>query len=377
MADKSESTPLNQQIDLERRRLLKVSGRAAVVSALGVPLTPRADSTNTIRWGFVGTGWIANYMAQVVTLTPRANLVAVSSRRMESANAFAGKHGAALAFDSWEKMVQSDEIDAVYVATPTSVREDISIAAARQGKHVLGEKPFASLPSMQNIIAACRENNVGFMDGTHFVHHPRTHQIRTQMTDDVGWAWSVASAFQFDLRDKGNIRYNPELEPMGAVGDAGWYNMRAAVEYLAPNAELKSADTYLRRDTETGAAVSGSGVLRFTDGSTSTWNCGFDSGAVVMDLRISGTKASVSLDDFLMSKSPDGSADYLYRAGGWGPGAESRTIKIESSLPGSALMFEDFAEMVVDPSLREPWMRASQRTQALLDAAWQSALKNE
>jgi predicted dehydrogenase len=333
----------------------------------------RADA---LRWGFVGTGGIANAMAHTVTLTPKAELVAVSSRRMASARSFAEKHGADLALDSWAEMFTSDEIDAIYVATPTSVREEISVAAARAGKHVLAEKPFASLPSMQNIIAACRENNVGFMDATHFVHHPRTHQIRKLKADAVGRTWSVASAFQFKLSDKGDIRYNPALEPMGAIGDAGWYNMRAALEYLAPDAELKCANTHIRRDAETGAAVSGSGVLRFTDGSTSTWDCGFDSGAVVMDLRISGTRGSVNIDDFL-GQSPDGSADYLHRASGWSPGSESTTVKVASPLPGSALMFEDFAAMAAEPSLREQWANGSIRTQTLLDAVWLSAIENE
>ena len=65
--------------------------------------------------------------------------------------------------------------------------------------------------------------------------------------------WSVASAFQFELRDKSNIRMNPKLEPYGAIGDAVWYNMRAAVEYLAPGAEIKSVEAFLRRDSETNA----------------------------------------------------------------------------------------------------------------------------
>ena len=376
MADNSDKKCQSDKTDRQRRRLLKATGGAALVSAVGLPQSSRADAAQAVRWGFVGTGGIANSMARVVTLTPEAELAAVSSRRMESAKAFAEKHGAALAFDSWAEMFGSDEIDAIYVATPTSVREEISVAAANNGKHVLAEKPFASLESMQNIIAACEKNDVGFMDGTHFVHHPRTHEIRDNMADLVGWAWSVDSAFQFNLRDKGNIRYNPVLEPMGAIGDAGWYNMRAAVEYLAPDTELASVDAYLRRDEDTGAAKAGSGVLRFADGSTSTWNCGFDSGAVIMDLRISGTGGSVSIDNFL-SQSPDSSADYLSRSGGWGPGAQSRTVTVDSSLPGSALMFEDFAKMVRDPALRERWARASLRTQALLDAVWRSALENE
>ncbi len=132
------------------------------------------------------------------------------------------------------------------------------------------------------------------------------------MPDLVGNPWSVDSAFQFDLADRSNIRYDSSLEPMGAIGDAGWYNMRAAVEYLSPDAELQMTSAVLRRDAETGAAVGASGILVFRDGATSTWNCGFDSGAVIMDLRISGTIGSINIDDFL-SQEPDNSARYLHR----------------------------------------------------------------
>lgn len=322
----------------------------------------------TIRWGIVGTGGIANAMAGMIKLADVSEIGAVSSRRMETAQAFAQDHDVPNAFDSWQEMVASGLVDAIYVATPTSVREEICIAAAKAGKHVLGEKPFASLPSVRRITQACRDNNVAFMDGTHFVHHPRTHQINQNRDDTLGSVWSVASAFQFNLEDRGNIRFNPELEPMGAIGDAGWYNMRAAVEYLPPDVVLDTVSAHLRRDSETGAVISGTGVLDFTDGSTSTWNCGFDSGAVVMDLRITGTEGVINIDDFL-SQNRDGSADYLYRKGGWGSGT-SEEINIPSTKPGAALMFEDMAAAAADPLLREQWMTATERTQALLDAAW-------
>jgi len=340
------------------------------------PHVARSQDVAAVRWGFVGTGSIANSMARVVRLTPAAELAAVSSRKMASAEAFASNHGAGKAFDSWAEMAAWDGVDAIYVATPTSVREEICVAAANQGKHVLGEKPFASLPSLQRITATCREKGVGFMDGTHFVHHPRTAAIQSGMAETVGWPWSVDSAFQFNLKDRSNIRFNPELEPLGAIGDAGWYNMRAAVEYLTPGIELRSLNAYLRRDAETGAAIGGGGILVFEDESTSTWNCGFDSGAVIMDLRISGTRGSINIDNFL-SQDQDVSASYLYRSGGWGPNAVAESVRIDSSLPGAALMFEDFAALVRDESLRERWIHASQRTQRLLDAAWNDALKNE
>ncbi len=330
---------------------------------------------NTLRWGIVGTGGIANSMAGMIKLADAARISAVSSRRMATAEAFAQSHRVPQAFDAWQDMISSDQVDAVYVATPTSVREEICIAAANAGKHVLGEKPFASLPSVRRIVEACRGNDVAFMDGTHFVHHPRTLDIKARRKELLGEVWSVASAFQFSLGDRGNIRFNPALEPMGAIGDAGWYNMRAAVEYLPPDVVLDTVSAHLRRDPETGAALSGTGVLDFTDGSTSTWNCGFDSGAVVMDLRITGTRGVINIDDFL-SQSRDGSAAFLYRKGGWGRGT-SEEVSVASTKPGAALMFEDMAAAAADPSLREQWMSATERTQALLDAAWMAALQTE
>jgi predicted dehydrogenase len=335
-----------------------------------------SHESHVVRWGFVGTGSIAHAMAEAVRSAPSATLAAVSSRSMASAQEFADNFGGVRAFDAWTDMAAWDGIDAVYVATPTSVREEISVAAAGHGRHVLAEKPFTDLPSVRRIAAACRANGVAFMDGTHFVHHPRTVLIQSRMADLVGDPVSVDSAFQFDLPDRSNIRYDPVLEPMGAVGDAGWYNMRAAVAYLSPNAELQMTSAVLRRDAETGAVIGASGVLVFRDGATSTWTCGFNSGAVIMDLRISGTIGSINIDDFL-SQQPDNSARYLHRTGGWGPEAARESVTIASSLSGAALMFEDFAAAVADAALREQWIRATERTQALLDAVWQSALANE
>ncbi len=376
---KNQSDQQHESIDRQRRRLLGAAGTGIAASTVAGVLgsgSAAAAASKTLRWGVVGTGSIANSMARMIKLADSAELAAVSSRRMESAKAFAERHGAGNAFDSWAEMAVSDVVDAIYVATPTSVREEICVAAANAGKHVLGEKPFATFDSVQRITAACRLNGVGFMDGTHFPHHPRTGHIQSRMLDETGRPWSVASAFQFNLTDRGNIRFNPELEPYGAIGDTGWYNMRAAVEYLATDVELVSADAHLRRDAETGAAISGSGVLVFNDGSTSTWNCGFDSGAVVMDLRITGPKGVISIDNFL-SQDPDGSASYLHRQGGWGPNAVRRSATIASDKPGSARMFQDFAAMVDNTDSIEASMLASERTMALLDASWKSALANE
>jgi hypothetical protein len=176
----------------------------------------------------------------------------------------------------------------------------------------------------------------------------------------VGNPWSVASAFQFDLPDRSDIRYDTALEPMGAIGDAGWYNMRAALEYLPKDAAPAFVEALLRRDEETGAAIGGSGIIQYTDGSTTTWNCGFDSGALVMDLCITGFDGVIKIDNFL-GQDEDGSI------------REAR--RVESGLSGAALMFEDFAVIAANAELREDFALATLRTQQLLDACWEAATR--
>ncbi len=248
--------------------------------------------------------------------------------------------------------------------------------AAANGKHVLGEKPFANLASLRRITSACRKNGVGFMDGTHFVHHPRTEKIKTTMREKIGWPWSIDSVFQFGLTDADNIRMDPKLEPYGAIGDAGWYNMRAAVEFTTPGIKVIGLDAYVRRDRKSKAVVTGSGVIAFNDGSTTTWNCGFDAGTLNMDLRISGTGGEFSLHDFVQSER-DGFAEYDYRKGEFGDSGTLERIKVPSAKPAAALMFEKFAAMVGDSKLLEASVAASEKTQEWLDAVWTKAIQNE
>lgn len=323
---------------------------------------------DTLRWGFAGTGRIAGWMATVVRETPGAELAAVASRRMDTAEAFAREHGAARAFDAWQDMLAWEGIDAVYVATPTGLREEICVAAARAGKHVLGEKPFASLPSLQRITAACRKRDVAFMDATHFVHHPRHAAVQALLHATDGPV-SLTSSFLVSLTDRGDIRYDPTLEPLGAVGDLGWYDMRATLEYAAGDAALESVTAELRRDHETGTIVAGEGLLRFANGSTSAWRCGFDAAAPDIGLELRGPTGTLRTENFV-GEEADHSALYRWteaRAGA------AETVRVESRLSGPARMFANFADMTGEPAARERWMRASEGTQALVDAVLEAA----
>ncbi len=359
-----------------RRSFLQIAAAGAVAAGIAprvVALQEPGDAApRTLRWGVVGTGMIANSMAGAIKGADHAELAAVSSRRMVSAQNYADKHKVAHAFDSWAEMAASDKVDAIYVATPTSVREEICIAAARGGKHVLGEKPLASLASVDRILAACHENNVAFMDGTHFSHHPRTAELQKRGEEWIGKTTLLDSAFAFNLRDRSNIRYNTELEPMGAIGDAGWYNMRAAAEYLPLDLKLESVRAELKRDKETKAVSHATGELIFKGGVRKTWMCGFDVPRSIMDVRMEGPGGEIKVPGFLFQER-DNSARLIVTRGE----EEPKTHRIASDKPGSVLMFEDMAAAAANPKLRPGWEKRTRRTQELLDAIWKAAIQDE
>jgi predicted dehydrogenase len=151
------------------------------------------------------------------------------------------------AFGSYEELIASPAVDAVYVPMPTAMRKEWVVRAAAAGKHVLCEKPCApSAAELDEMLAACAKHNVQFMDGVMFMHSPRLAKIREVLVDakSVGEIRHIASAFSFYSGEnffRDNIRVNGALEPAGCLGDLGWYCIRFALWTL--NWELPRAVT--------------------------------------------------------------------------------------------------------------------------------------
>src|SRR5438309_1372340 len=94
-----------------------------------------------LRWGVLGTARIAaGAVVPAIKRSEKSELVAVASRDLGQARAWAQERGAPKAFGSYDEMLASDEIDAVYVPLPNALHKEWAIRAARQGKHVLVEK---------------------------------------------------------------------------------------------------------------------------------------------------------------------------------------------------------------------------------------------
>ncbi len=331
--------------------------------------------SSSLRIGVVGCGFIADVIAHAIAEADDAVLSAAASRRRESAEAFAAKHGASRVFGSWEELVASDAVDAVYVATPTVLREAVSIAAARGGKHVLADKPFLSLPSVQAITAACRKAGVAFLDATHFTHHPRTALLKRERAQRIGTLEAVQSVFFFPNTDRANIRYDATKEPTGAIGDMAWYSMRAAAEFLPPEATPVRVSAEGTRDPVTGTWVRSAGCIRFSDGSTTTWDAGFTVGALVMDLSLFGRDGSIHMDDYVLDWAggmlgcdPGVPVGFVQRNGPVAPPAFQR-VATPSPKRQAVRMIEHLVQLSRDPNGPEALeaIRLACRTQALVD----------
>ena len=90
-----------------------------------------------IRFGIVGTGTIAHRFAEAIKNVPGAELVAVASRTKENAEKFGDEFAIPVRFDSYEKMAQSDVIDAAYIAVPHSGHITCSCLMMNNKKHVI------------------------------------------------------------------------------------------------------------------------------------------------------------------------------------------------------------------------------------------------
>jgi predicted dehydrogenase len=185
-----------------------------------------------LRFGIVGTGMIAGIIADAIDKSANSKLIAVSGRKIDSAQSFVAKRQGVAAVQGIDDLLARADVDAVYIAIPTAPEEEIARAVIAAGKHVLVDKPFVNHASLLRMTDAAAAKGVAFMDATHFVHHPRTAAIQAAGAEKIDSPRSLNTKFYFPFSDRTNIRYDVKLEPMGALGDLAWYSTRAVVERI-------------------------------------------------------------------------------------------------------------------------------------------------
>lgn len=114
-----------------------------------------------LRWGILGSGWIADKFVESVKAHTRQDIAAVGSRSRASAEAFSARWNISGVYDSYEALVNADGIDIIYIASPHNMHCEHALLAIEAGKHVLVEKPMAlNLAQAQSMVTAARRKGV-------------------------------------------------------------------------------------------------------------------------------------------------------------------------------------------------------------------------
>ena len=183
----------------------------------------------SIRWGLVSTANINRRVIPAIREAERGELVAVASRDIDKAQAYAKKWEIPTAFGSYQEMLDSGHIDAVYISLPNHLHAEWSIKALQAGLHVLCEKPFAlTLEQVDTMIQAQRQTGRVLAEAFMYRHHPQTRTAGDiAHTGKLGDITLVRGAFDFAFDNRENVRLVPEWGG-GCLWDVGVYPLSFA-----------------------------------------------------------------------------------------------------------------------------------------------------
>ncbi|MDA1165321.1 MAG: Gfo/Idh/MocA family oxidoreductase [Planctomycetota bacterium] len=249
----------------------------------------------TVRWGIVGCGDVARKrVATAIQSDSNSELVAVCRRNKEKLQQFGSEFHVPVATTSADELIQSPDIDAVYIATPVNLHRPQTIAAAEAGKHVLVEKPMAmSVSECDEMIAACLSANVRLGVAYYRPFYPVIRRMSDLIeAGEIGRVLSVSATtctpFAINPGEDGYWRVVPETGGGGALMDIGSHRLDLFLRMFGPVVDVKAlcgtvAADYQADDVATLA-------LRFASGVHGILHCCFGSTTDPDEFAILGTQ---------------------------------------------------------------------------------------
>ena len=189
---------------------------------------------NEVRWGIIGTGTIAQAFAEDFAHAKTGTLRAVASRSKEAADAFAERYDIELSMVDYYSLINSHEVDVIYVAVPHSLHFELTKACIKAGKHVLCEKPFTlNETQAQELFELAAKQEVFVMEAMWTRFNPALEQaIEWVEEGEIGLLQSVQASFCFNATNQSEGRlFNKELGG-GALLDVGIYPIFLAQQFF-------------------------------------------------------------------------------------------------------------------------------------------------
>jgi predicted dehydrogenase len=335
-----------------------------------------------LSWGILGTARIARKIWKGVHYSGNSVITAVASRDSQRSKQFIGEHQRENPFDptpaalgSYEELLTFPGLDVIYVPIPTGLRKEWVVRAAEAGKHVLCEKPCgATVADVREMIEACQRNRVQFMDGVMFMHNPRLNRIHQALDDktSLGKIRRITSHFSFfsdeDFRQE-NIRAHGALEPLGCLGDLGWYCIRFALWIMNWQLPREVAGRILSQtcgdSSPCPVPFDFSAELLFENDASSGFFCSFLS-AYSNWVNVTGTTGYLRVPDFVLpGKTNEGALEIN--------GQMTENPDTDPATGQETNMVRAFAEQILSGKLNPAWPEWSLKTQIVMNACLESA----
>jgi predicted dehydrogenase len=247
----------------------------------------------TVKWGILSTADINRKLLAGAAESDDVDVVAVGSRDLPRAEAFAEAWAIDRAYGSYEELLADPEVEAVYIPLPNTMHGEWSIKAVEAGKHVLCEKPFSRhIADVERAFDAAEATGMHLSEAFMYRHHPQTARLAELVTAGaIGELRVIRTVFSYSLYDPDNIRLRTDVEG-GSLMDVGCY--------CVSGARLLGGEP----ESVVGAAHIGSsgtdwvfaGLMRFPGDVVALFDCGTSLGNRD-ELEAIGTEGSLFLDD--------------------------------------------------------------------------------
>lgn len=226
-----------------------------------------------LRWGVLGTGWVAHMMTADLVANGFA-VAAVGSRSQTSADAFAKEFTIRTAYGSYEALVAAPDVDIVYITSPNPFHYEHAALALAAGKHVLLEKPFTvNAPQARELVSMATAKNLVLMEAmwTRFVPHMvRVREIIAAGT--LGEVRTVIADHNQKLPSDPAHRLNDPALAGGALLDLGVYPVSLAIELFGAPSVVHALATQTATGVDRGTAI----LLGFPNGEQAVLQCAMD-----------------------------------------------------------------------------------------------------
>ncbi|MDU7360590.1 MAG: Gfo/Idh/MocA family oxidoreductase [Propionibacteriaceae bacterium] len=247
----------------------------------------------TIRWGIIGTGRITRAVAKDFREVAGAELTAVASRTQQRADEWAREFGLEKAYGSYRSLLDDEDIDVVYIATPHPQHLDIALAAIERGKAVLVEKAMtATYAGTERLVEAARARGTFLMEAMWTRFQPAVQAAKEviawgRIGDVVAVQGDLVLYRDFDPTDR---LFAPELGG-GSLLDLGVYPVSIAQFFLGNVKDVRC----LAREVGNGVDAAASISLRHEGNALSSLTCALDASGPSRCV-ILGTKGWIELE---------------------------------------------------------------------------------